>query len=277
MKNGGNRKGLPFLLMLILFTLPVLADATNDIRVGTLPAGGKIYTNATITRVTPAYAVVNYQEGMVQIPMSDMPAAYQTQFGYTPEKAAQFLEDEKQIQKQRRAAVLARQAALQAQAGPNRSIRITAIDDDPAFGGYAFCSVDGINGGMLVENLPDSVRQFISGYRQLQADIADCQQQLDILKVPEPSPASTVSQQPHLGKKTWIGDGTGYARIVIPKNDDAAVRRNFEDRLKTLNARLAEATANYNLCTTIMAHPSGQSYVGKPVWVCVGIPPAAAK
>ena len=275
-KAGGNRKTFPVLLVLILSALSALAGATNEIHVDALPAGGRIYSNATITRVTPAYAVVSCQDGIVQIPMSNMPAAYQTQFGYTPEKAAQFLEEQKQIQQKRRAAFLARQAALQAMAGTNRPVRITAIDDDPSFGGFPFCSVDGIDGGILVENFPDSVRQFLAGYRQLQADVADCQQQLDNLKVPQPPPVPTNSP-PRLGKQTWIGGSAGYARIVIPKNDGAAARRDLEDRLRTLTAQLDEATTNYNLNTTIIAHPSGQSYGGKPIWVCAGLPAAAAR
>src|SRR5208282_2089554 len=121
---GGNRKAFPVLLALILSALSALAGATNEIHVDALPAGGRIYTNATITRVTPAYAVVSCQDGIVQIPMSNMPAAYQTQFGYTPEKAAQFLEEQKQLQQKRRAAFMARQAALQAMAGTNRPVRI---------------------------------------------------------------------------------------------------------------------------------------------------------
>ena len=276
LKAGGSGKKVPVLLPLILSALVSPANASDEIRVGTLPAGDKIYTNATITRVTPAFAVVSYPGGMVQIPMSNMPAAYQTEFGYTPEKAAQFLEEERQIQKKRRAAVLAQQAAFQARAGTNRPIRITAIEDNPTFGGFPFCSADGINGGMLVENLPDSVRQFMSGYRQLQADIADCQQQLDNLKVPANPPPKPV--QPQMGKTLMVGNGGGFVRAssVVPDNTDA-IRRDTEDRLKTLNARLAQATSNYNLYTTIIAHPSGQSYVAKPIWVCVGIPAAAAR
>jgi hypothetical protein len=274
---GGNWKITPVLVVLILSVLSALAGDTNEIRVGTLPAGGRFYTNATITRVTPAYAVVSYQEGMVQIPMSNMPAAYQTEFGYTPEAAAQFLDEEKQMQKKRRAAVLAQQAALQARMGTNRPVRITAIDDNPSFGGIPFCTTDAIKGGMLVENLPDSVRQFMAGYRQLQADIADCQQRLNKLKVPEPPPTNTVPQPPRLGKKTWVSSSAGFSRI-IPKDDNtAAIRRDTEDRLKTLNARLAQATADYNRNTTILAHPSGQSYGGKPIWVCVGLPPASTR
>jgi len=275
-KSDGNRKAIPVLLTLILSVLSAPAGGTNEIRVGALPAGDKIYTNAIITRMTPAYAVVSYQDGMVQIPMSNMPAAFQAQSGYTPEKAAQFLDQERQTQRKRRAAFLAQQAALQALAGTNRIVRITDIDDDPSYGGFPFCSVDGLSSGILVENFPDSVRQFMSGYRQLQADIADCQQQLDNLKVPKPPPVPTNSP-PRLGKQTWVGGSGGYARIVIPNNDDiAAARQNIEDRLKMLNDRRAQATTNYNLYTTIIAHPSGQTYVGKPIWVCVGIPAAAA-
>jgi len=275
---GGSRMVIPVLLTLMLSVLVSPANAADEIRVGMLPAGGKIYTNATITRVTPAYAVVSYQAGMVQIPMSNLPAAYQTQFGYTPEKAARFLEEEKQIQKKRRAAVQSQQAALRALAGTNRPVRITAIDDNLSFGGIPFCSVDGINGGVLVENLPGSVRQFFSGYWQLQADVADCQRQLDNLKVPDPPPKS--DPPPQTGKILVIGKSASFARVYAAQKDRenlVKARQDMDDRLKMLNDRLAQATTNYNLYTTIIAHPSGQSYVGKPIWVCIGIPAAAAR
>ena len=273
LKICGNWKRFPILLAL---TLSTLARGADEIRVALLAAGGKNYTNAVITRVTPAYAVVSYQEGMAQIPMSNMPAAYQSQFGYTPEKARQFLDEEKEIQKNRRAAALAQRAALQAAAGSNRLVRITTIDDNPTYGGFPFCSVEGIKGGILIENFPDSVRQFMAGYRQLEAEITDCQRQVDNLKVLATSPAEPV--KPQMGKTLMVGNGAGFVRASSPKRDDvAAARRNAEDRLKALNARLEQATTNYNLYTTIVAHPSGRAYVGKPIWICVGIPPAAIR
>jgi hypothetical protein len=278
---GGNRNVVPILLVLILSALVARAVATNEIRVGALPAGGTIYTNATITRVTPAYVVVSCQEGMVQIPMSNMPAVYQAQFGYTPETAAQYLNEEKKMQKKRRAAVLAQQAAQQARSGTNRPVRITTTDDNPTFGGFSFCSVDVVKGGVLVENLPDSVRQFMADYRQLQADIADCEQQVNRFKAT--GPPAKPAPKPQMGKNGAIRDNvTGiYYLLPAPKPIDPVAdwqnaKQKAEDRLKTLNVRLAQATTNYNLYTTIIAHPSGQSYVGKPIWVCVGVPPAAA-
>ena len=276
--DGGNGKIILALATLILSVWSALAGATNEIRVDILPAGDKIYTNAIITRATPAYAVVSYEEGMVQIPMSNMPAVYQAQLGYTPEKAAQFLDEERQIQKRQRAAFLAQQAALLALAGTTRPVRITAILDEISFGGIPFCDAYGIDGGILVKQLPDSVRQFLAGYRQLQADITDCQQQLNQIKVPEPPPPVPVNSPPRLGKQTWIGNGAGYARIVIPKNDDtAAIRQNLEDRLRTLNARLGEMAGNYDRCTTIIARPTGETYGQKPIWICAGVPPAPAR
>jgi hypothetical protein len=273
---------IPVLLMLVWSTLSGLAGLTNEIRVGKLPAGGNIYTNATITRMTPAYAVVSYQAGVVQIPMSNLSAVYQAQSGYTPEKAAQFLEEEKQSQKQRRAAVQAQLAAFRPVAGTNRLVRIITIDDNPNFGGFAFCSVDVLKGGILVENLPEAVRQFMSGYRQLQADVADGEQQVNRLKAAEP-PAN-AAPQPHMGKNgATRNNATGvYYLLPAPKPNDPVAdwknaRRNADDRLKALNARLAQATTNYDRYTTIIAHPSGQWYVGKPIWVCVGIPAAAAR
>jgi hypothetical protein len=276
-KNDGNGKTIPVLVTLILSALSALASATNEIHVDTLPAGGKIYTNAIIIRANPAYAMVDCQDGIVRIPMSNMPAIYQTQFGYTPEQAAKFLDEEKRIQQQQQAAAFARQAAAQPLAGTNRPVRITAIVDETSFGGIPFCSADGIDDGILVENLPDSVRQFLAGYRQLQADIADCEQQINRLKVPETPPSETVPL-PQMGKTVLIANGAGYVKVGATQNDDtASARRNAEDRLKALNAELDQATTNFDRYATITAHPSGQFYGGKPIWICIGIPAAAAK
>ncbi len=281
--NDGNRETIPVLLTLILSALSALAGATNEIQVEALAAGGKIYTNAIITRANPAYAVVSYQDGLVQIPMSNMPAVYQAQFGYTPEKAAQFLDEQKRIQQKQRQAFLARQAALLALAGTNRPVRITAIIDETTYGGIPFCSADGINDGILVRNLPDSVRQFLARYRQLQADAADSQQQLDRLKATEPPPAKTA-QQPRMGKTGATRDNyTGVTYLLpAPKPKDPVAdwqnaRQKAETRLDALNAELDEKTTNFDAYTTIMAHPSGEFYGTKPIWICTGIPAAAAK
>jgi hypothetical protein len=274
-KADWPRRWLPVLLTLILSAPIALAGATDEIQAGVLAAGDKIYTNAIITRVTPAYAVVSYQDGLVQIPMSNMPAVYQTQFGYSPQTAVQFLDEEKQAQQKRRAASLAQQAAFQRMAGTNRPVRIIAIDDDPSFGGYPCCSVYGIKGGILIENFPGSVRQFMSGYGRLKADIADCQQQFDRLKALTNSPPKPAPP-PQMGKSLMIGNGAGFARVVAPKDNTPVIRQETADRLDALNAQLKQETANYNLYTTIIAHPSGQSYVGRPIWICVGVPAAAA-
>jgi hypothetical protein len=280
--RGGNRETIPVLLALILAALAALAGDTNVIYIDALPAGGKIYTNATITRVTPAYAVVSYQDGLVQIPMSNMPAVYQAQFGYTPEKAAQFLDEQRRIQQKQRQAFLAWQAATRIPTGTNQPVRITAIVDENSNGGIPFCSADGITGGLLVKNLPDSVRQFLARYRQLQADIADCQHQLDNLKVP---PARTnTAPQPHMGKTgATRNNATGvYYLLPAPKpNDPAAAWRNArqdaEDRLNALNAELDEKTTNYDRYATIMARPTGESFGRKPIWISTAPPAAAAR
>jgi len=261
---------IPVLIALVLSTLAALAEATDGTVVAALPIGDKIYTNATFTRVTPAYAVVNSQQGVIQIPLSNLPAAYQTQFGYTPEKAAHFLDEEKQIQQKQRAAVLAQQAALQALAGTNRLLRITSVSDDPSFHSIPLCSTDGINGGILVENLPDSVKQFLSAYGQLQVDVAGCEQQLNNLK----PPPTNAAPQPSMGKSLLVENGANFVNISAPPTDNtAAIRQNLEDRLNALNVQLAQATTNYNIYTTIIAYPSGQSYGGKPIWVYTGRPP----
>ena len=89
------------------------AGSTYEIPLDLLAVGGKVYTNTTLLRYNPAYAVVVFYDGFVRMAISNLPAGYQTQFGYAPDKAAQFLAEQALGKKKRRATLLAQQLANQ--------------------------------------------------------------------------------------------------------------------------------------------------------------------
>jgi hypothetical protein len=81
-----------------------------------LVVGEKSYTNAQIFKVTPIYVMVSYDGGLTTVALSNMPALYKEKYGYTPEKAAKYVADQKeaarvQLAKQRAAQLLAQQQA----------------------------------------------------------------------------------------------------------------------------------------------------------------------
>jgi hypothetical protein len=118
---------------------------TNEPVIDVLAAGGQFYTNAQITRVTPAYAVVSYNGGIVQLALSNLPAPYQEKYGYDPDKAARYLADKKQKLQEQRAALNARQAAynqaVASLAGTNRPVQVISILDELSNGGIPRCAV----------------------------------------------------------------------------------------------------------------------------------------
>jgi putative endonuclease len=116
--------------------------------IGVLPAGGQFYTNARITSVTPAHAVVSFDGGIVQLALSNLPASCQKKYGYDPDKAAKYLAEEKQKLQERRAALMARQAAynqgVALLAGTNRPVQIVSILDEVSNGGIPRCAVSDV-------------------------------------------------------------------------------------------------------------------------------------
>jgi hypothetical protein len=83
-----------------------------------LVVGEHTYTNAQIIRVNPLYVTLDSDSGFDWAYLSNMPAFFKEKYGYTPEKAAKFIPDQKeaarvQLAKQRAAQLLAQQRAAQ--------------------------------------------------------------------------------------------------------------------------------------------------------------------
>ncbi len=268
-----DRGGWTFAVLLVFMIFSagrIRAGTSGEIYFDVLVAGGKAYTNATIIRGNPAYAVVAYQNGLARVAMSNLPALYQAQFGYTPEKAAEFLAEEDQAIKQRRAALVARQEAYRrsvaAAVGTNQPVQIMAILDETTYNGIPLCSVKGMDGGILVRNLPDSIRRFFADYRQVQVDIANCTAQIKDLD------SKAVTAQNITALVIQRGTDQDFINANAAEKRIYADRRNAEDRLVELNGRWEQMTANYDSLTTIMAYPSGESYGNKPIWISTGVP-----
>jgi hypothetical protein len=262
-------KTIPVFLLLI--ALSAFAQ-TNEPVIGVLPAGGVSYTNARITRITPAYAVVSYEGGIVQLALSNLPVAYQKKYGYDPDKAAQYLADEKQKAQERRAALVARQAAynqaMAALAGTNRPVQLLSILDEQSNGGIPLCATPDVPDGVLVKNLPDPVRSFLKQKQQLAADVNAFSDQLQAdaaaaARAQAVAPAYS-STDPDVNDAQNRQRAQANLMAMRVKDNQAELAR----MKKTLDDLDAEAPGR----ATIMAFPTGQFFGGFEIWTCVGMP-----
>ncbi len=90
--------------------------STNDIHLDVLLTAQGNFTNATIIRHNPAYAIVFYPygAGMVRVADSNLPPDLQKQFDYSPSNAAAFLESENENATQAAKAYAAKRTAERA-------------------------------------------------------------------------------------------------------------------------------------------------------------------
>ena len=92
--------------ILLLAAMPALADTITTI-------SGTTYSDATVTKTTPAAISIVHSTGMAKIPFKDLPAATQKKYGYDPAKAAEYeaQEAQRQAEQKQRAAAQAEQEA----------------------------------------------------------------------------------------------------------------------------------------------------------------------
>ena len=81
--------------MLLLAAMPALADTITTI-------SGTTYSDATVTKTTPAAISIVHSTGMAKIPFKDLPAATQKNYGYDAAKAAEYEAQEAQRQSEQK-------------------------------------------------------------------------------------------------------------------------------------------------------------------------------
>src|ERR1700690_260153 len=69
--------------------------AQTNLTFDVLTTAKENYTNATITRVTPTYVVVDFDGGIAKVALHNLSLDIQKRLGYDPAKAAQFAAAEK--------------------------------------------------------------------------------------------------------------------------------------------------------------------------------------
>ena len=249
-----------------------VTDTNLPVHFDVLVAGGRSYTNATIIRTTPAEAIVNFNQGIARVALSNLPVSYQEKFGYDPAEAARYLDGEKQLELKNRAAQAAALAAYQnaiaARRGTNRNVRIVQV-----VGNYGFmkCAavIDGEQREIYVRNLPGSVGDYLAQVSRQKADIAAFQAKVD-------ADAKAAERADALAPTGIIGDTDQASAAMtrrIQANQMALNVKNERDTLAQMQASLADLTSQSAVKTTIVAFPEGQNYGNLPIWNYVGMTP----
>ena len=102
--SGDNFKPMKAVgILAVLLAATSLGGQTNEI-FPVLRADGESYTNARITHLTPASAVIVYDGGSVQIALRNLPPELQRKFGYDPANVTQYLADKQEQEIAARAA-----------------------------------------------------------------------------------------------------------------------------------------------------------------------------
>jgi hypothetical protein len=239
---------------LFVAALPAAAQTNFEV----LACSNACYTNATIIRATPGYVVVDFDDGIAKVAMTNLPADLQKQYHYDPDKAAAALTADEQ----HRLDVIKTKAEqakyLASLRGTNQMIRVVAVLD---LFGRCQTSV----GQIYLIGLPPSVSTYLAQYNQLKASVVESQIQLD-----NKAQAADAS----------IGDGGNPAAVFeamkqslkgkgkqttekIHEADEAG------ENLSELKSRLAEIESGMSQNISVIAYPTGMKYSGLPQWQCV--------
>ena len=265
------------LLFAVLGCGLALQAQTNEAPIAVLTAGSQTFTNARITHVTPAYVVVAYDGGIVQVPLSDLSPEYRAKYDYDPTNAATYLANQRQEQAQARARVQAQHAAYQryvaSLAGTNRPVRVLSISGGAP---YWTCSAETEAGtiDLNMKNLPDAVRDFIVQLNQRRGAVAAFEDRVDdytrtARHAMAVAPSSTL---------VYVGGNSVDPNAANNQRAQANLMMNqaedMQRQLDRMKADLAALEAQAVDKTTVLAYPTGQKYGQLEVWVCTGLPGA---
>ena len=260
------------LIAAVCFLVAESASAnTNEIHLDVLLTGQGNFTNASIIRHNPAYAVVDYPGGIINVADSNLPPDLQKQFGYSPANADSFLKQEKASQKavydQFAAQHAAAAAYLASLNGTNRIIRITSIGDEIRILQVA-ATIDGRDQEILIRNLPSSVRDFVNRYNQLQANVPAFAEkvQYDTKAADRADTLASVVRGRDRGYENWAVTRRYRAKLmVLNAKDEGETLQQMQDHLKQMTDDAPQLAA-------VIAYPSSEFYGTQQVWVCTGVP-----
>jgi hypothetical protein len=239
---------LGIFLVLGAMSLVQAADDTNTFAV--LECKNESFTNARISSVTAAYAIIFYDGGGKKVPLSDLPQFLQERYGYDANKAAQLLADEKK-KKEAIANAYAQQLATEtATQGERQKVRILKVLGN--YIGDTRCEIDASGGQQEVLMSGgdfSNVQEYYSELDTLQSDAAT-----------SPAADSAGSTQPG-----YHGRNRAAMKAAAQRNN-----ANNAANSKAIAAQLKALKAQGTNITTVFAAPTSQKYANLPIWIYLG-------
>ncbi len=265
-------------LLCLVFAMSCAAeDPTNVLPVLTIK--GTSYTNARITSVTPADAIVVFDGGGLRAQWSDLPESLQKRYGYDPAKAREYLATRNK-KKPATARPPPKPAALQpAAARPSAAPRLPSdsrrmrVINIVATNLYARClvSLDGTEREILLDRLPPAVKQSFEGLYSFQTMLAEFALQVaaDRKKAEAENAAAPEAV-------TGDMDARHFSERINQRRqtelDLVNVRREEAD-LAQMKAYLKTLRDQNQKTANIFAMPTGKVFASAAVWKCLGQAP----
>jgi len=250
------------ILLLSLF-LAIQAEAQTNF-FPLLNVGATTYTNARITSVTAADAIVLFDGGGARVPLSNMPPHIQKQYGYDAGKAAKSLAEQTERNKKFFEANKKQNAELQrkdAWRGDLQAIRVRSVGRP--IGSWYQCEIattNGVKASVLLGKMPLEIKRYYERSAQLKKDIADRAnytrreaQRLSNLEDNSPSEAPF--------------DSPAGRRIRQMNIDSKALAASLQE-LKEWQGEYKEMLAGETTAITCFARPTAKSYGNLAIWEC---------
>jgi hypothetical protein len=200
----------------------------------------------------------------------------QQRYNYDPQKAADFLaqqrekEAERQRQYQKRAAAQLVQEAVRVASAPTETIRVHEVTAR-SWGPGAKCRTD--LGQVLIAGLPSQIGKYWEQVGNLKKEIADFEADIEA--------AESAARRASAVAPTGAGGSAAYVDAAMRQRARANLMvedvRDAKRKLEKMRAALATLEGLEEEQTSILAKSKGERYDGMEVWRFTGMSPSRPK
>lgn len=231
-----------------------------------LTVAGKTYHNARIDRATASHAIIYFDGGIAKVALSNMPPAFQKQYGYDPAKASKAIKEEADRESAKRIAsaklAAQNQTAENAKAASSQMVSVFQIISNI---GYDKCDTSA--GTILISGLPSQTKDFFNRESALSAAISDHELAADRNEA--------ALERANATTPTGAGGSPEFVNAVMAKRNQINLAlidaKNERKNISKLTQSLTSLQSARKSFTSITAYSTGQSYAGVPIWKCIGI------
>jgi hypothetical protein len=157
-------------IIMLLFSAGIASGQTNDAHFDVLRTlDGRSFKNATITRTTAAYAVVDFDGGGANVAFTNLPPDLQTRYHYDPAAAEQFWADlasKKRLSHQQEQKIVASMVKAMQTLGEPKRVRLVRVMPNT----YLEIESDGVRSEAYIPTLPADVLPLLREFTAAQAD-----------------------------------------------------------------------------------------------------------